>query len=55
MITFTEQAKTIPQIKISCSTSLRPQAMLEEADRDGDGLISQQEFVQVMCRTNLFS
>ena len=27
--------------------------MLDEADRDGDGKISQQEFVQVMLKTNL--
>ena len=28
--------------------------MLDEADKDGDGKISQQEFVQVMLKTNLF-
>ena len=45
----------IDNIAILSMAAFYPQAMLEEADRDGDGLISQQEFIQVMCRTNVFS
>lgn len=28
--------------------------LMEEADRDGDGFISKQEFISVMKKTNLF-
>lgn len=31
------------------------QGMIEEADRDGDGLVNMEEFVQVMLKTNLFA
>ena len=31
-----------------------PQGMLEEADKDGDGLVSAHEFTQIMLRTNIF-
>lgn len=30
------------------------QEMIDEADRDGDGLISEDDFVRVMSKTNLF-
>ena len=29
--------------------------LMEEADRDGDGLINKEDFMSVMKRTNLFS
>ena len=29
--------------------------LMEEADKDGDGLISKEDFISVMKRTNLFS
>ena len=28
--------------------------MIEEADRDGDGEISEEEFIRIMRKTNLF-
>ena len=28
--------------------------MIEEADRDGDGEVSQEEFLRIMKKTNLF-
>ena len=28
--------------------------MIDEADRDGDGEISEEEFIRVMKKTNLF-
>ena len=28
--------------------------LVEEADKDGDGVISRQDFISVMKRTNLF-
>jgi centrin-1 len=30
------------------------QEMIDEADRDGDGEISEEEFIRVMKKTNLF-
>jgi centrin-1 len=30
------------------------QEMLDEADRDGDGMISEADFIRVMSKTNLF-
>lgn len=30
------------------------QEMIDEADRDGDGEISEEEFVRIMKKTNLF-
>ncbi len=30
------------------------QEMIEEADRDGDGEISEEDFIRVMKKTNLF-
>lgn len=30
------------------------QEMIDEADRDGDGEVSQEEFIRIMERTNLF-
>jgi centrin-1 len=30
------------------------QEMIDEADRDGDGEISEEEFIRIMKKTNLF-
>jgi Ca2+-binding EF-hand superfamily protein len=30
------------------------QEMIDEADRDGDGEVSQEEFIRIMAKTNLF-
>ena len=30
------------------------QEMIEEADRDGDGAINEEEFIRIMKKTNLF-
>ncbi len=30
------------------------QEMIDEADRDGDGLISESDFIRIMSKTNLF-
>ena len=30
------------------------QEMIDEADRDGDGAISEEEFIRIMKKTNLF-
>ena len=30
------------------------QEMIDEADRDGDGMINEDEFVRIMKKTNLF-
>ena len=30
------------------------QEMIDEADRDGDGQISEEEFIRIMKKTNLF-
>ncbi len=30
------------------------QEMIDEADRDGDGEVSQEEFLRIMMKTNLF-
>ena len=30
------------------------QEMIEEADRDGDGAISESDFIRIMSKTNLF-
>ena len=44
---------TVLQIELVYSL-LYMQGMLDEADRDGDGKINQQEFVQIILKTNLF-
>lgn len=31
------------------------QAMIDEADKDGDGLVSRDEFISTMLKTALFS
>ena len=30
------------------------QEMIDEADRDGDGAINEEEFIRIMKKTNLF-
>lgn len=47
-------------LKIACKEvglALSPvelAGLLEEADKDGDGLINKEDFISVMKRTNLF-
>ena len=39
---------------LSLSTFIGDTEMIEEADRDGDGEIGEEDFIKVMKKTNLF-
>jgi Ca2+-binding EF-hand superfamily protein len=39
---------------INSCTDEELQEMIDEADRDGDGEVSQEEFLRIMMKTNLF-
>lgn len=41
-------------LKTIAMTEEELQEMIDEADRDGDGEISEEEFIRIMKKTNLF-
>ena len=51
-ITLDDLRSCGPKIRLYSSEL---QEMLSEADKDGDGMISKEEFVAVMKQTNLFN
>ena len=42
-----------PLLSFSYPSSL-PQEMIEEADKDGDGEVSEAEFLRIMKKTNMY-
>jgi len=37
-----------------CDARARAQEMIDEADRDGDGEVNEEEFIRIMRKTSLF-
>lgn len=43
-----------PPVRPSVAVAVCPQEMIDEADRDGDGEINEEEFLRIMKKTSLY-
>lgn len=53
MKVVSDATRTVPNLQWF-SPPLASQEMIDEADRDGDGEINEEEFLRIMKKTNLY-
>lgn len=54
LLHFSTASFFLPSYSPPLFLSLHPFLLLDEADRDGDGLINEEEFVRIMKKSSLF-